>query len=160
MAIFFVLAAVPVVTVATAESGKDKDKNKGVAAIASSASSGVGAHHETPDQKKRRQDYARAGAAKIKAIAAKKAMTPAMKALVQQHWQTSLRLLRIQRIAENAGKTAVAKRAADAIAKEDARFFAKMDELAKAAPAASGSASAAPPSSAPAAAPASSGGAK
>ena len=106
------------------------------------ALSQLGPQNDTLDQKKRRQDYVAATTKKIRAAVdkSKKPMSAEMKALTQKHWRTALRLLRIEAIAENTARTPIAKRASDARAKEDARFFAKLDELAKsAAPAPSAS---------------------
>lgn len=155
--------AVAIPAVSFADQAKDKGP-KGPAALASVAMSalgdaGVPPHRETADQKKRRQTYTTATADKIRAAtkAKQKAMTPEMRALVKQHWRIAMRILRVQRIAENANKPAIAKRAADLLAKEDARFFAKLDALGKAAPSPSASGASAP-SATPA--PSASGGAK
>jgi hypothetical protein len=147
-----VMAPALVAAGAAAEQGKDTNKPKApLGATASSAPGGSAdakaAAKETPEQKKRRQDYTLATANKIRAISHKnkKQMTPEMKALVEKHWKVAMRILRVERIAQNNAKPAVAKRATDALAKEDARFFAKLEELNKNAPVATGAAPSAAP---------------
>ncbi len=131
---------------APSSSAKDKDKDK-----------------ENVDQKKRRVDYTLSTGNKIRSIVArdKKQTTAEQKVLIKKHWRVAMRLIKIQRLAEAAGKPDRAKKAADLLAKEDARFYAKLEELNKAATAASAAASApSAPSAKASAAPAVSGGAK
>ena len=154
---------------------KDKDDQKGRGPHASASASGSAAplpsssakekDKENVDQKKRRVDYTLSTGNKIRTIVArdKKQTTAEQKVLIKRHWRVAMRLIKIQRLAEAAGKPDRAKKAADLLAKEDARFYAKLEELNKAAAAASASAAASAPS-APSAkastAPAVSGGAK
>lgn len=117
----------------------DKGRGQAPGALAQS-----GLPKESADQAKRRQDYTASTTTKIRAAVqkSKKPMSADMKALTQKHWRIAMRLLRVQRIAENTAKPAIAKRATDALGKEDTRFFAKLDELAKGAPSSSPSPSA------------------
>ncbi len=110
--------------------------NKGKPQSLTTLAQQAGPQKATPEQTKRREDYRLATMTKIRAAVqkSKKPMNAEMKALTQKHWRVSLRLLRVQRLAENTSKPAIAKRAVDALAKEDTRFFAKLDDLAKSAP--------------------------
>jgi hypothetical protein len=129
-----------------ADSGKSRERPAGLATVAPSAvtalgDAGASRRRETAEQRTRRAEYVRAGGAKIRATA--KVATPEIAALVKKHWRIALRLLRVQNVAESAGKPATAKRAAELLAKEDARFYAKLAALAK------GPASPASPSASP-----------
>jgi hypothetical protein len=129
------LAVLP--AMALAEVGKGTPKPVSSTGVVPSASADPKTL-ETPDQKKRRVDYTASTTRKITAITKKQKQTPEMKTLVKAHWRTALRLLGVQRIAENTKKAAVAKRAADTLTKEDTRFFAKLTQLVKAATPADG----------------------
>ncbi len=143
----------------SADEKKDEPKGHGPRASASASGSAAPSpsasakekDKETGDQKKRRGDYTLATANKIRSIAMrdKKAVTAEQKAVIKRHWRIAMRLLKIQRLAETAGKADKAKKAADLLAKEDARFFAKLEELSKAAAAGSASGPGAKPSAAP-----------
>ena len=168
------------VSSAPADDNKDREHGKGhmppvVSAAAGSGSgasassaaagdAGVGKGKETAEPKKRRVDYTLGTGNKIRSMLHKdkKQITAEEKAVIKTHWRIAMRLLKIQRVAEAASKPEKAKKAADLLAKEDARFYAKLEQLNKAAPAtsASASASAGAPTPKPTAAPAASGGAK
>jgi hypothetical protein len=163
---------------AAADDTKDKDKPHAAAAsataqasaasAAASAQADGGKHHkETPEQKKRRIDYTMSTGNKIRSIVRKdhKQVTPAEKAVIKKHWRIAMRLLKIERMAETHNKADRAKKAADLLVKEDTRFYAKLEDMNKTAPAAAASASAAAVTTAAASAaasakPAASGGAK
>ena len=125
----------------------------GSAASAASAASAQGdargkRHVETPEQKKRHADYMMATGNKIRALLEKdrKPVTSSERAIIKKHWRIALRLLKVQRIAEGQNKPDKAKRAAEVLAKEDARFYAKLEEMNKVAAAAAVSASPPAPS--------------
>ena len=172
---------------ASADDSKDKDKGKNAHAAASAAASANAApgaasaaasamaegdaggkhHKETPEQKKRRVDYTMSTGNKIRSIVRKdhKQVTPEEKAVIKKHWRIAMRLLKIERMSEAHNKPEKAKKAADLLVKEDARFYARLEEMNTKTPAAAASASAAAVTSAAASAaapskPAPSGGAR
>ena len=98
-----------------------------------------GPRRETEGQRRQRLGHRQQQGAAIRAVLGPvRVLTPEERRVLREHNRVTARLQAIATIAENTNRPELAARAAAAQAKEDARFLAKLKELAAASDASAG----------------------